>query len=81
MVTHFLQGPSSSNKAISNSAPPYRPNIETHESMGAIAIQTTTQAFLSSKTLVIVSHSSVASRMWQMLGRYPMRDSPLVLAE
>ena len=41
-VTHFLQpGHTYSNRATPpNSAPPYKPNVQTHESMGVIPIQT-----------------------------------------
>ena len=52
IVTHFLQqGHTYSNKTTPpNSTPPYRPSIHSHESMGAIPIQTPTGTLLMCMT-------------------------------
>ena len=60
-VTHFLQqGHTHSSKATPpNSAAPYRPSIQTHESIGAIPIQTTTFGNLVNSLISPPTYSSV----------------------
>ena len=60
-MTHFLQqGHTCSNKVTSpNSATLYGPSIQTHESMGAIPIQTTSPLRRSARRLQKVSERTV----------------------